>query len=229
MWTPRIRWLASVQFKDIQVEALFRQNWWTTLKIRTIGRRLFSTWFIFHAGSSITWILWWTRYSLLLKKKNGGRQCTSDKRRPMQWFYQIMCQQIWSTESLLWKENKFYMREQQLYGRQWFSQAGGPLKKLWKNWKKYAVTEIRLDSEDRTGDEQCEINSLKQVTNTEDSKFWTLTSTTLSQPLLRLTTSASEMRLLYHCVHRRAKQKPFWGKLVTQMKKVCSNAHSLFQ
>ena len=151
----------------------------------------------------------------------------------MQWFHKIMCQQIWSTESLLWNEDKFYVREQQFYGRQWFSQAGGALKKLWRNWTKYAVIEIRLDWEGRNRRWAVWNKFLETGYEHRRLQVWTdlrtLTSTTMSQPLLRLTTSTSEMRLLYNCVHRRAMQKPFWGKLVTLLKQVCSNAHSQFQ
>ena len=44
------------------------------------------------------------------------------------------------------------------------------------------------------------------------TKSTTLASTERSPPMLNLTTSTSEKRLLHHCSHRRAKQKPVWHK-----------------
>ena len=35
----------------------------------------------------------------------------------------------------------------------------------------------------------------------------------------------TEMRLLYHCFHRRAKQKPIWDRLISSMQKVCLKVH----
>ena len=54
----------------------------------------------------------------------------------------------------------------------------------------------------------------------------TFTTTMRSLPMLRLTTSTSEMRLLCHCVNRRAKLKPVWGKLISGWQKNASLAES---
>ena len=56
-----------------------------------------------------------------------------------------------------------------------------------------------------------------------------LTTTMRSLLMLRLTTSISEMRSLYHCFHRTAKQKSIWDKLITRMKNVCVKVHSQCQ